>query len=32
MAKGYIVADIHVRDKAGLEKFIEMAKPILKRI
>ena len=30
MAKGYIVADIHVRDKAGLEKFIEMAKPILK--
>ena len=30
MAKGYIVADIHVRDKTGLEKFIEMAKPILK--
>ena len=30
MAKGYIVADIHVRDKAGLEKFIEMDKPILK--
>ena len=30
MAKGYIVADIHVRDKAGLEKFIEMVKPILK--
>ena len=30
MAKGYIVADIHVRDKVGLEKFIEMAKPILK--
>ena len=30
MAKGYIVADIHVRDKAGLEKCIEMAKPILK--
>ena len=29
MAKGYIVADIHVHDKAGLEKFIEMAKPIL---
>ena len=21
MAKGYIVGDIHVRDKAGLEKF-----------
>ena len=30
MAKGYIVADIHVRDKVGLEKFIEMVKPILK--
>ncbi len=30
MTKGYIVADIHVRDKAGLKKFIEMAKPILK--
>ena len=30
MAKGYMVADLHVRDKAGLEKFIEMAKPILK--
>ena len=30
MAKCYIVADIHVRDKAGLKKFIEMAKPILK--
>ena len=30
MAKGYMIADIHVRDKAGLEKFIEMAKPILK--
>ena len=30
MAKGYIVGDIHVRDKRGLEKFIEMAKPILK--
>ena len=28
MAKGYIVADIHVRDKAGLEKFREMAKPV----
>ena len=30
MAKGYMVGDIHVRDKAGLEKFIEMAKLILK--
>ena len=30
MAKGYIVGDIHVRDKVGLEKFIEMVKPILK--
>tara|TARA_B100002003_G_scaffold648_1_gene565 strand:- start:386 stop:673 length:288 start_codon:yes stop_codon:yes gene_type:complete len=30
MAKGCIVAYIHVLDKAGLEKFIEMAKPILK--
>ena len=30
MAKGYMIADIHVRDKSGLEKFIEMAKPILK--
>ena len=29
MAKGYIVADIHVRDKAGFEKFREMAKPII---
>ena len=26
MAKGYMVADLHVRDKAGLEKFREMAK------
>ena len=30
MAKGYIVGDIHMRDKSGLEKFIEMVKPILK--
>ena len=29
MTKGYMVADLHVRDKAGLEKFREMAKPVL---
>ena len=29
MAKGYMVAGLHVRDKAGLEKFREMAKPVL---
>ena len=29
MAKGYIVADIHARDKEGFEKFREMAKPIV---
>ena len=29
MAKGYMVADLYVRDKAGLEKFREMAKPVL---
>ena len=29
MAKGYMVADPHMRDKAGLEKFREMAKPVL---
>lgn len=29
MAKGYMAADLHVRDKAGLEKFREMAKPVL---
>ena len=29
MAKGYIVADIHVRDKEGFEKFREMAKPVI---
>ena len=29
MPKGYIVADIHVRDKEGFEKFREMAKPVL---
>ena len=28
MAKGYIVANIHVRDNAGLEKFRDMAKPV----
>ena len=31
MAKGYMVADLHVRDKAGLEKFREMAKPVLEK-
>jgi len=31
MAKGYIVADIHVRDKEGFEKFREMALKILVR-
>jgi len=30
MAKGYIVADIHVREKEGFEKFREMALPVLK--
>ena len=30
MAKGYIVADIQVRDKAGFEKFREMALPVVK--
>ena len=29
MAKGYIVADIHVRDKEGFEKFREMALPVV---
>ena len=29
MAKGYVIADIHVRDKDGFEKFREMAKPVL---
>ena len=29
MAKGYIVTNIHVRDKEGFEKFREMAKPII---
>ena len=29
MAKGYMVADLHVRDKEGFEKFREMAKPII---
>ena len=29
MAKGYIVADIHVRDKGGFEKFREMALPVV---
>ena len=31
MAKGYIVADIHVRDKEGFEKFREMAVPVFKQ-
>ena len=26
MAKGYMVADLHVRDKEGFEKFKEMEK------
>ena len=30
MAKGYIVANIRVRDNGSLEKFIEMVKPIFK--
>ena len=30
MAKGYIIADIHVRDKEGFEKFREMALPVVK--
>ena len=30
MAKGYIVADIHVRDKEGFEKFKEMVLPVFK--
>ena len=30
MAKGYIAADIHVRDKEGFEKFREMALPVVK--
>ena len=29
MIKGYVIADIHVRDKEGFEKFREMAKPVL---
>ena len=29
MAKGYIIADIHVRDKEGFEKFRQMAKPVV---
>ena len=29
MGKGYIVADIHVRDKEGFEKFREMALPVV---
>ena len=28
MAKGYIIADIHIRDKEGFEKFRQMAKPV----
>ena len=30
MAKGYIVAEIHVREKEGFEKFREMALPVVK--
>ena len=30
MAKDYIVANIHVRDKEGFEKFREMALPVVK--
>ena len=30
MAKGYIVANINVRDKEGFEKFKEMALPVIK--
>jgi len=29
MAKGYVIADIHVRDKEGFEKFREMALPVV---
>ena len=29
MAKGYMVADLHVRDKEGFEKFREMALPVV---
>ena len=29
MAKGYIVADIQVREKEGFEKFREMALPVI---
>ena len=29
MAKGYLIADIHVRDKEGFEKFRQMAKPVV---
>jgi uncharacterized protein (DUF1330 family) len=29
MGKGYIFANIHVRDKEGFEKFREMAKPVI---
>ena len=29
MAKGYVIADIHVRDKEGFEKFRQMAGPTI---
>jgi len=29
MAKGYIVADIHVHDKEGFEKFRQIASPVI---
>ena len=32
MAKGYMVADLHVRDKAGLEKFRERRNLFLKNM
>ena len=28
MAKGYMIANLYVRDKEGFEKFREMAKPV----
>ena len=31
MDKGYIFADIHIRDKEGFEKFREMAKPVIEK-
>jgi uncharacterized protein (DUF1330 family) len=31
MGKGYIFADIHVRNKEGFEKFREMVKPVIEK-